>query len=813
MAAENISLNITGNALQQLQKIETQVGKISGSFGKLRNVVAGIALGGFITNTLRLADAMDDLAKATGFSLATIDSLSKALQANGGNADDATGIITRFSRSLEEARTEGGKALTAFQRLGFSISDLSENDEKVFGQLLDALAKMPPSAERTAMSMALIGKNINTIDFKGLTEDQKKFYEESKKNAPAIKAAADLQQKFNTTLTKLSDALMVSIKPLAEYINKIPQEKINSLIDSFTKMAVAIAGLAGAAKLLSSIAAAFLTIKSYVALITTGSATLALTWKILGKQVGYFTKALAAAVGVFAKFKEVAIFVMTLLTTRLKFVVIGFGSILAGVLALVTALYAVREALKFVFNIDIFAPFIAAWDYIIKKAREYFNLTKKFDARDFGAREATSADSTVRFPGDDKVEAPNADADPLKEFRQGIEDITKAYRDQQEQLIKNINLETVYLGMSNDQAEIERQVNEVIERQSDAVKRLKEERAKLLPEQKEQIALIDAQISQLNAQLEQDKRNTATAVENQQKRKNAIAEVTRQIELQKLQLTDDAAIKALRDQIALIQLYGDELENANIALEVSQSLEQALLSLRQQELDLIAKKGQLTQEQFDREMAQIEALRQAAYKRAGDEIDAKTDVQQAQRIADEDATLSIKKYLDELEKGVTPAKQSLESVQSVFGNMNNALETFVRSGKFKFKDFALSVIQDLLLIQAKAAMTKIFSAIIGGIFPGLAEGGPAKKGQPYIVGEKGPELFVPNTGGTVVPNNAMNKGMSTGAVNAPIQNTYITNNINAVDAKSVAQLFAENRKTLLGTVRMAEKEMPYMGRT
>lgn len=32
-----------------------------------------------------------------------------------------------------------------------------------------------------------------------------------------------------------------------------------------------------------------------------------------------------------------------------------------------------------------------------------------------------------------------------------------------------------------------------------------------------------------------------------------------------------------------------------------------------------------------------------------------------------------------------------------------------------------------------------------------AEGGPAKKGMPYIVGEKRPELFVPSTNGTIVP--------------------------------------------------------------
>jgi hypothetical protein len=39
--------------------------------------------------------------------------------------------------------------------------------------------------------------------------------------------------------------------------------------------------------------------------------------------------------------------------------------------------------------------------------------------------------------------------------------------------------------------------------------------------------------------------------------------------------------------------------------------------------------------------------------------------------------------------------------------------------------------------------------------PGLATGGPASGGQPYIVGEKGPELFVPGSNGNIVPNNAM----------------------------------------------------------
>lgn len=36
-------------------------------------------------------------------------------------------------------------------------------------------------------------------------------------------------------------------------------------------------------------------------------------------------------------------------------------------------------------------------------------------------------------------------------------------------------------------------------------------------------------------------------------------------------------------------------------------------------------------------------------------------------------------------------------------------------------------------------------------FPGRAGGGPVDAGSPYLVGERGPELFVPNSSGTVVP--------------------------------------------------------------
>ena len=165
------------------------------------------------------------------------------------------------------------------------------------------------------------------------------------------------------------------------------------------------------------------------------------------------------------------------------------------------------------------------------------------------------------------------------------------------------------------------------------------------------------------------------------------------------------------------------------------------------------------------------------------------------------------------ENGTNAARIAGDMFNATTRNMESAIDRFVETGKFSFGDFARSVIQDLIKIELKAQATKLLTSIGGGggIFGaigsllGFADGGSPPVNKPSIVGEKGPELFVPRTAGTVIPNGA---GM--GPQN--VTNNYITNQISAIDSKSVAQLFAENRKTLLGTVQLAQKELPYGNR-
>ena len=140
------------------------------------------------------------------------------------------------------------------------------------------------------------------------------------------------------------------------------------------------------------------------------------------------------------------------------------------------------------------------------------------------------------------------------------------------------------------------------------------------------------------------------------------------------------------------------------------------------------------------------------------------------------------------------AKRTQQVFDSVFGNLSSAIDNFVKTGKLSMKDLARSIIQDLIAIQMKAAALSFLKGAFGiatgpnasndGWFAnvyqatgatGKATGGPVSAGSPYIVGERGPELFMPSGSGTIIPNNQMGMGSTTNVTN---------NYINAIDTKS-----------------------------
>ena len=79
-----------------------------------------------------------------------------------------------------------------------------------------------------------------------------------------------------------------------------------------------------------------------------------------------------------------------------------------------------------------------------------------------------------------------------------------------------------------------------------------------------------------------------------------------------------------------------------------------------------------------------------------------------------------------------------------------------------------------------AAVPQSVTQFDTGNIPGRALGGPVSAGQPYMVGERGPELLVPATNGTVVPaaqTAAMmgGGGVNVGGINVTIQGAVVDN--------------------------------------
>ena len=85
--------------------------------------------------------------------------------------------------------------------------------------------------------------------------------------------------------------------------------------------------------------------------------------------------------------------------------------------------------------------------------------------------------------------------------------------------------------------------------------------------------------------------------------------------------------------------------------------------------------------------------------------------------------------------------------------------------------------------------------LLGGMF---ADGGnTAKAGQkPIVVGEKGPEIFMPGKAGTVVPNDELNSVGGQG-------DTNVSFTINAIDTQTGVQFLLENKRVITGVIQEA----------
>lgn len=177
-----------------------------------------------------------------------------------------------------------------------------------------------------------------------------------------------------------------------------------------------------------------------------------------------------------------------------------------------------------------------------------------------------------------------------------------------------------------------------------------------------------------------------------------------------------------------------------------------------------------------------------------------------------DALQLLKGSISDTEAGLAVFQNAIKDIDTAIAqDLTNAIfegENAVESLKATFKEAIKQMIADTIrLMVVQAALQAVFgffgySAVFapsGGIsnIEKKAMGGPVMKNKPYIVGEQGPELMVPGSSGSIVPNHALG-GM----------NQTVNYNIQAVDAPSFQSLVARDPQFLHAVVTKGANTLP-----
>ncbi len=198
----------------------------------------------------------------------------------------------------------------------------------------------------------------------------------------------------------------------------------------------------------------------------------------------------------------------------------------------------------------------------------------------------------------------------------------------------------------------------------------------------------------------------------------------------------------------------------------------------------------------------------------------------------------FKEAMDAQKSGMDQIK---EIGKATYKELTKALTDFVMTGKLQMDNLARFVIQKFVEMLIGKAVTKAFEklgvlwknsalrsamidlytgamktfasipfpwniAAVGGALAfgkglidkikGFEKGGRPPKNKPSIVGEKGAELFVPDTAGTIVPNNQLVGGK-------PVTVNF---NINTVDARGFNELLVNSRGVIVNMINSAVNE-------
>ena len=253
------------------------------------------------------------------------------------------------------------------------------------------------------------------------------------------------------------------------------------------------------------------------------------------------------------------------------------------------------------------------------------------------------------------------------------------------------------------------------------------------------------------------------------------------------------AMKPLTDEAAALQSQFDDLGQsetflANKTMNRARAMRAEAEALQQGDpLAAQAKRNEALKLEFEATKSLIQIDKEYASQReaigvlqmqiSGKSISTAKELEQLRKqegILYQKMAVSDKSQQIEIRKELITTYERIRDLQIEQGRLSmeagamiaQGFEDAILSGQ-KLGEVVRSLGRDLVRLVFSQLITQPLAAGIGGAIKGAfgfrAMGGPVSGGSPYVVGEQGPELFVPHASGTIVPNNKMGGGSGSGS--------------------------------------------------
>jgi lambda family phage tail tape measure protein len=427
----------------------------------------------------------------------------------------------------------------------------------------------------------------------------------------------------------------------------------------------------------------------------------------------------------------------------------------------------------------------------------------------------------------------------LEQFNQSQKQTLDDYQERNRLVSQNIDFETTLIGKTADQVEVQRVREGILKSQAQALRSLESQISKLELDKALGIdPKADDKIKEIRKTMKGIQDDTAKAADQAQRFTEA-QQGTRLVEADRLNQIK-LAVDYYDQQAKAAGTLGDVLRgiNANkVDLDFQASLK-GLDPLQRQiaTINETARKAALaagrafaaafeengdglTPERAAQLAAGLKEITKAQQDLANDQV----AMLLRSRTFSEGWSQAFKTYSDNAKNA---SQQAANYFSTFTKGVEDAIVRFVRTGKLSFKDLANSLIEQLVRVQVQQAIAASTSAVGGfggfggllsagasllfggtpfsggGLIPGFANGGSVGANRPIVVGERGPELFIPQSAGNIIPNNAISSGGN------GLGTTIVNYNISAVDASSFRSLVARDPSFIYAVTEQGRRSQP-----